>query len=197
VELYESIARRRMVRSFDPRPVPPPLVDRILSRAVRAPSAGFAQATSFLVLEERADRELFWELAAEPAWSGNRRASITGAPVIIVPLASEAAYAGRYAEPDKAGSRRQRTGRWPAPYWVIDAGMATMLILLTAVEEQLGALFFAIFTDNQRLLSAFGVPSTFEAIGAIALGYEAPGDPSPSRRRRRKPVEELVHRGRW
>jgi len=42
------------------------------------------------------------------------------------------------------------------------------------------------------------VPETETPIGAVALGYAAAGDPpSPSLRRGRKPVEQVVHRGRW
>ena len=199
VELYDAIARRRMVRNFDPAPIPPETVDRILGQALRAPSAGFTQGTSYLVLEHLADRERFWDLATEPGWqaTNHRRVAITRAPVIIVPLASKTAYTERYAEPDKAGSRLHRTGEWPAPYWIIDAAMATMLILMAAVEEGLGGLFFAIFGDQQRLCEAFGVPASCQPIGAIALGHPAPDESSPSIRRGRKTLEEVVHRGRW
>ena len=45
-------ARRRMVRAFDRRPVPPELVDELIDLARRAPAAGnTAEARAFLVLE--------------------------------------------------------------------------------------------------------------------------------------------------
>ena len=65
------------------------------------------------------------------------------APVVIVALSCKAAYLDRYAEPDKGWTDRDET-RWPAPYWDIDTGMAALLVLLTAVDEGLGACFFGV-----------------------------------------------------
>jgi nitroreductase len=74
-----------------------------------------------------------------------------------------------------------------------------MLVLLTAVDAGLGALFFGIFPEHlDAFRDAFGVPETETPIGAVALGYAAAGDPpSPSLQRGRKPIEQVVHRGRW
>ena len=68
------------------------------------------------------------------------------APVVIVPLACKDAYLDRYAEPDKGWTDR-REDRWPVPYWYVDTGMASLLILQTAVDEGLGACFFGIPGD--------------------------------------------------
>ena len=65
------------------------------------------------------------------------------APVIIVPLSNKEAYLDRYAEPDKGWTNRDEA-HWPVPYWHIDTGMASLLILQTAVDEWLGACFFGI-----------------------------------------------------
>ena len=45
----------------------------------------------------------------------------------------------------------------------------------------------------------FGVPDEYTPIGAITLGHrtEDAGTRSSATRRRRKPVEEVVHRGGW
>ena len=64
-------------------------------------------------------------------------------PVIVVPCSSKEAYLDRYAEPDKGWADREDR-RWPVPYWHIDTGMASLLILQTAVDEGLGACFFGI-----------------------------------------------------
>ena len=65
------------------------------------------------------------------------------APLLIVPLSNKAAYLDRYAEPDKGWTDRDEA-RWPVPYWDVDAGMASLLMLLTAVDEGLGACFFGV-----------------------------------------------------
>jgi nitroreductase len=197
MELGEAIRRRRMVRNFEDRPVPAGALDRILDHARRAPSAGHTQGFAFLVLEGPEQVGRFWdctvpaERRADFRWSGLFRA-----PVIILPCASKDAYLDRYAEPDKGWEDRDEA-RWPVPYWDVDCGMATMSILLTAVDEGLGALFFGIFDGLAAVREAFGIPDAFHPIGAVALGWPAPDEPSPSLRRGRSPSEDVIRRGRW
>jgi nitroreductase len=120
------------------------------------------------------------------------------APLLIVCLSNKHAYLERYAEPDKGGTNRAES-HWPAPYWDIDTGMAALLMLLTAVDAGLGALFFGVpRVKFSRLRSAFGIPDDFSPIGTVAVGYAKAHDaPSPSLRRGHKPATEVVHRGRW
>ena len=197
MELREAILRRRMVRAFSDRPVDPEVVDRMLEHALHAPSAGFSQGWAFLVLTEPADRARFWDAVFPDRGDGFAHPGIFAAGCLVVPLSHKQAYLDRYAEPDKGWADRD-DARWPVPYWDIDTGMASMLILLTAVDEGLGALFFGIFGDHVGAFrAAFGVPEEFSPIGAIAVGHRAPDVPSPSLLRGRQPVEVVVHRGRW
>jgi nitroreductase len=71
-----------------------------------------------------------------------------------------------------------------------------MLMLLTAVDAGLGALFFGIM-DPAGFRAAFGVPDAFTPIGAIAIGWPLPDEPSTSLRRGRRSADEVIHRGRW
>lgn len=198
MEFQEVVRRRRMVRNFDDRPVPTEVVERLLDNARRAPSAGFSQGWAFLVLDGPAETARFWD-AVFPV---ERRQSfrypgLFRAPLIIVPLAHKQAYLDRYAEPDKGWSDRAES-HWPAPYWHIDTGFATMIMLLTAIDADLGALFFGIFPHNiAPFRAAFGVPESYDPIGAIALGYPAPDERSPSLKRGRRTIDEVVHRGHW
>jgi nitroreductase len=118
--------------------------------------------------------------------------------VVIVPRSSKAAYLERYAEPDKGWTDREEK-RWPVPYWHIDTGMASLLMLLTAVDEGLAACFFGIRAEQHPAFhEAFEVPGDYTAIGCITVGYAGPDDRrSPSLKRGRRSVEEVVHRGRW
>jgi nitroreductase len=196
MELGEAIRRRRMVRNFEDRPVPAEALDRILDHARRAPSAGHTQGFAFLVLEgEQVGR--FWDCTFPLERRGDFRwAGLFRAPVVILPCASKEAYLDRYAEPDKGWTDRDE-GRWPVPYWDIDCGMATMSILLTAVDEGLGALFFGVFDGLSELRTVFGIPDEFHPIGAVAVGRPGPDEPSPSLRRGRRPEDEVIHRGHW
>ncbi len=199
MEFADVVRRRRMVRDYDAdRPVPPEVRERLLEHALRAPSAGFTQGWAFLVLEDAADRELFWSATttagAPDAWLTRMRR----APLLVVPLSSKAAYLERYAEPDKGWTDRDEA-RWPVPYWDVDAGMAALLVLLTAVDEGLGACFFGVPAERvDALRAAFGVPETHRPVGVVSVGYPGAEDRrSPSLRRGRRGVEDVVHRGRW
>jgi nitroreductase len=198
VEFQDVVRRRRMVRNFDTKPIPDDLRDRILSNALHAPSAGFSQGWAFMTFEGPEETETFWA-ATFPAdrekvrkfrWQG-----MFNAPLIIVPFASMDDYLDRYAEQDKGWTDRD-PNRWPVPFWHIDTGMATLLMLQTCVDAGLGALFFGIFRPKQ-FNEAFGVPDTHTPIGAVAIGYPLPDEPSPSLKRGRRPLDEVVHRARW
>jgi nitroreductase len=77
--------------------------------------------------------------------------------------------------------------------------MASLLMLLTAVDEGLGACFSGI--PPERLGSfraAFGVPEAYTPIGCLTLGYPGSEDRrSPSLKRGRRGVDDVVHRGHW
>ncbi|HET6911364.1 MAG TPA: nitroreductase family protein [Mycobacteriales bacterium] len=198
MQFQQVVDRRRMVRNFTDEPVSATQRDRILANALHAPSAGFSQGWAFLVLETQADRARFWAVTAgeqdEPdSWLvGMRRA-----PLLVVPLANKDAYLDRYAEPDKGWTDRDES-RWPVPYWHVDTGMASLLMLLTVVDEELAACFFGVPPDRiSPFREAFGVPTAYQPIGALAIGHGAPDRRSPSLRRGRREVNEVVHLGRW
>ncbi|MDQ3570341.1 MAG: nitroreductase family protein [Actinomycetota bacterium] len=198
MEFQEVVRRRRMVRSYEDRPLPPGALERILANAIRAPSAGFAQGWAFLVLEGRDETGRFWEATfagrprADFAWPGLFRA-----PAIVVALSHKQAYLDRYSEDDKGWSDRDEA-RWPVPYWHVDTGFAALLMLLTAVDTGLGASFFGIFPDRlPAFRRAFDVPADHTPVGAITVGYPAPDRPSNSVERGRRPLADVVHRGRW
>jgi nitroreductase len=197
MEFSEVVRRRRMVRNFDPdRAVPEPVRDRILQNALHAPSAGFSQGWAFLVLESAEQRQRFWSATA-PESTDTWLVSMTTAPLLIVPLSHKDAYLDRYSEKDKGWTDRDEN-RWPVPYWHIDTGFASLLMLLTVVDEGLGACFFGIPPERiDRFRGEFGVPAQYLPIGAIAIGYRAPDRKSPSLKRGRKPVAEVVHFGQW
>ena len=186
-----------MVRRFDPRPLPAEVLDRILHSATRAPSAGFSQGLDLLVLEGPEAVSRFWRATADPRF--DKPYSTAEPPAIVLVLSDRQAYLDRYAAPDKAGLGMDTEEGWPVPYWDMDAAMAVMLMLLTAVDEGVGAWWFGVFHGAEALLRDLGVPEGRRLVGAVALGYQAADDrPQGSARTRpRRPVNEVVHRGRW
>ncbi|WP_286217048.1 nitroreductase family protein [Paraoerskovia sediminicola] len=204
MEFRDVVRRRRMVRRYTSEPVAPAAVEAMLRHAVRAPSAGFTQGWSFLVLDVPDDVARFWAVTSPRARGdgGGSSAWLDGmrtAPVVIVVLASEEAYLDRYAQRDKGWTDRARD-RWSAPYWHVDAGMAALLILQTAVDEGLGACFFGVPPSRvDALREEFGIPSAWAPTGAITVGHPDP-DAAPTgsvTRRARRPMGDVVHRGRW
>lgn len=189
-----------MCRSFITTPIERASLDRVLDAGRRAPSAGNAAGTQFVVLEGPVETGRYWEVTM-PA---ERRATfrwprLLDAPVLVLPLAHASAYVRRYAEDDKAHTGLgESEDRWPTPYWTVDTAFAAMSILLAARDEGLGALFFGIFWRAADLLTDLGVPAGMEAIGTIALGHPA-GDDEPGRSagRPRPTLDDVVHRGGW
>jgi nitroreductase len=73
-----------------------------------------------------------------------------------------------------------------------------MIILLSAVDLGLGALFFGIFTGVQALMDALGVPERYRPIGAIAVGHPTPGEHTrPELATGRRRVGDVVKWERW
>src|SRR3954462_11951121 len=161
-----------MVRDYDPdRPVPAEARERLLAHAIRAPSAGFSQGWAFLVLESPEERSRFWAAstsAEDEQTMSNWLVRMPRAPLLIVPLSHKAAYLERYAAADKGWTDRDEA-RWPVPYWHIDTGMASLLMLLTAVDEGLAGCFFGVPPEHVATFrAAFGVPDEYTPIGCVS-----------------------------
>lgn len=191
-----------MIRNYAETPVDPAVVDRAIAHATRAPSAGFSQGWAFVVLDTPADVRRWWQATTDPAdleapddWlSGMMRA-----PVVVIPCSSKSAYLSRYAEPDKGWEDRAEA-RWPMPFWHMDAAMASLLILQTAVDEGLGACFFGIPPERDAAVRReFAIPDSFDPVGVITLGHrvEDTGNAGSPSRRERKPLDDVLHRGGW
>jgi nitroreductase len=195
MEFQDVVRRRRMVRTYEDRPVPRETLDRIVANCLRAPSAGFSQGTVYLVLDTPEDIERFRESVTPDEHKENWLAANIDAPALIVVLSNKDAYLDRYAEGDKGFTDRSDAW-WTAPYWDIDAGMGALLGLLTAVDEGLGACFFGMEINRvQHFRTAFDVPDRFHPIGIVSLGYGA--EPPRDFSSRRKPKGSLVYFGRF
>jgi nitroreductase len=195
MEFSETVRRRRMVRNYLPNPIPDEVLERILDRARRAPSAGFTQGQSFVVVTEAKNRAAIARLANEDEYvAAGFDPWLSRAPVHVVVCTSEAAYRARYSEPDKAGAADAQ--EWPVPYWYVDAGASLMLLLLAAVDEGLAA-GFAGSHSLGGVADLLGIPPEVSPIGLVTLGYPAPDRQSGSVARGWKPTDSVVYRERW
>jgi nitroreductase len=195
MEFQDVVRHRRMMRTYSPQPIPADTVDRIVKNALRAPSGGFSQGWGFLVLDTQSDIEKFKTVVRPETKPENWFAANFEAPLLIVAHSNKDVYLDRYAQPDKGFTERSDAW-WPAPYWDIDAGFASLMMLLTAVDAGLGACFFGLPIERiDAYRSAFGVPGEFMPIGAVSIGYS--DEPPRDLRDRRKPTGDVVRRGHW
>ena len=194
MEFTEVVRRRRMVRNYTSQPVAEEALERIVDAGVRAPSAGFTQGQSFVVVTDAARRSRIAELAGESEYVARGFDPwVSRAPVHVVICVSEAAYHARYQEPDKTGPSGEEID-WPVPYWWVDAGASLMGILLAAVDEGLAAGFLGA-QSLEGLADLLGVPDDVTPIGIVTIGHPAPDRPSSSLARGRRPG--TVHREHW
>ncbi len=185
MEFAKVVRSRKMIRRFKARPVPKESIDRIISQAQHYPSAGYSQGVAFVVVTDPEIRNRLRDLHAYDA------------PVMIVPCVSERIYHDRYRERDKIRSDGTEI-EWPIPYWYFDVGCSSMLMLLAAVNEGLAAAFAGAFRPN-ALRKELRIPDYFLPVGIVSIGYpDLERDiPSPSLKRGRRSVEDVVHHQHW
>jgi nitroreductase len=199
MEFSEVVRKRRMVRHFSSEPVAPEAVARILDLARRAPSAGFTQGQSFVVVTRPETRQEIARICGEEEYtSGGFHSFISEAPVVLVPCVSEAAYHRRYQEADKVDDQGAET-EWPVPYWFMDIGCSVMALLLAVVNEGLAAGFAGAPTTERmgELRRLLGIPEDVTPVGVIPVGHRAEDVLSPSLKRGRKPEAEFAHYEQW
>ena len=197
----EVLAARRTCRSFTSDSLPSGLIDDLVDRARRTPTAGNCQGVEFLVLDDPGDVAAFWDTTLPR----DRRSSfpwpgMLEVPALVLPFGLPECYLDRYREPDKAGSGLgDDAGDWSVPYWLTDAAFAAMAFQLLVVEAGLACCFFGLFGNEAAVRGRFDVPDTARAPGVVAVGYPDPeGDrPSGSAGRQRRPRDEVLHRGCW
>ena len=168
VELKEEVGAGAAVRRFDLDPCRP----RCSTASCTAPEGVGRVQPGPRPAGHRGQRRV-------PRLDGHRR------PALRQALQHRRAAGDRARPLRQAGLpgplRRARQGRaghgqrggWPVPYWDMDAAMAVMLMLLTAVDEGVGAWWFGVFHGARRSCAT----SACRPAGASSV-------PSPSAGRR-------------
>jgi nitroreductase len=199
MDFSEVVLKRRMVRHFTTEPVDLEIIKRILDLARHAPSAGFTQGQSFVVVTQAEIKQKIAQLCEEESYvESGFHPFISEAPVLIIPCTSEAAYHRRYQEADKVDEEGNEV-IWPVPYWHMDMGCAIMILLLGVVNEGLAAGFVGLphvegYTALRELLD---IPVEVTPVGVIPVGHRAQDKLSGSLKRGRKAEKEYVHYDRW
>jgi len=196
MEFKDTVLKRRMVRNFANKPVDPQVITRIVDLTRHAPSAGFTQGQSFIIVTKPELKQAVAETCQEKEYvASGFDPFISRAPVLLIPCTSEAAYHRRYQEKDKTDQDGNEIV-WPVPYWFMDIGCAVQIALQAAIDEGLVSAFVG-STDLKALRFALNIPAEVTPVGVIALGYRAVDTPSPSLKRGRKSDAEYVHQETW
>jgi len=197
MEFEKVVLKRRMVRNFQPKPVPKQVIDKILELALHAPSAGFSQGWAYVVVQDEKLRKQIGDLQGETDFYATRRFHrfVSEAPLLIVACTSEKIYHDRYRESDKLKEDGTEI-EWPTPYWHFDIGTSCMLIFLAAVDEGYASAFTGVFRV-QEMKKLLGIPEHFHPVGVISIGLPAKDVKSPSLKRGRRSLEQVVHYEHW
>jgi len=168
---YELYERRKSVREFQERAMPPEVISRLLMTLNRAQSAANRQPWHFIVVEKK-DREGLNALLTKEGFRN--------APVIIVAC----------ADPSQAWVRKTDKVNYA---WV-DVTIAVTEMIGAATAEGVGSCWIAA-VDADAVKKLLGIPAQMEVVGLVALGY--PLEELKKVEKVRKPLTEIIHYGRW
>ena len=198
MEFRDILKRRRMHRAFLPDPLPEEQIERIANVIRHAPSGGFSQGGSIVVVTDLETRQRIAEAFGDEHYNTDGRNYIADAPVLMVISANEALYHARYNEADKLSATGGVEVTWPVPYWFVDAGALMMLVLMAAIDEGLASAFIGHPEQKRIFDDLLGLPEEVVPIGLALIGKPGQAPEIGSRlRSRRRSADDLVHRGRW
>lgn len=170
MELREVMEQRCSVRQFDRgAPVTDEQVERLLSAALRSPSAGNGQPWHFHVVRSADARMDLGDAAGGQEF-------VEQAPVVIVISVDRDRAVERY------GPRGQQL------YALQDTACAAMSVLLTAVDLGLGSCWVGAF-DEAAVADALDLPVNLRPVVMLPIGRPAA---VPDGRTPRRPRDEVV-----
>jgi nitroreductase len=174
MEFDEVVKKRKMIREYQQdRQIPTDIINKLLRNAHRSPSAGHTQVQEFIIVIDPVTKRKLCEASL-----GQRQ--VEDAPVLIVVCSNTSRSVNRY--------RKRGTDF----YSIIDGAFASMIILLSAINEGIGASFVGAFEDN-KVTKILGLPVHVKPIGIIALGYPA----EKPERLERIDIHNLIHYERY
>jgi nitroreductase len=172
MDFDEVVRKRRMIREYDlDKQIPDEIITRLINNAHRAPSAGHTQVQEFMIVKDISIKKKLRKAAVNQEY-------VEKAPVLIVVCSNTTRSVGRY------GSRGREF------YSIVDGAFASMLILLTAVNEGIGTCFVGAFQDN-KVSEILELPKDVRPIGIICIGY--PSSVERPERLERININALVH----
>jgi nitroreductase len=141
MDVFEAIQERRSIRAYQDTPVPREKIEKILEAARLAPSAKNLEPWHFIAVTDGEKRKILSK--------GRFAKFLSEAPLVIV------ACGDKEASPD---------------WYAIDVALAVENMVLTAASEGLSTCCVGSF-DEKEVKAAVEVPSNFEVLLLLAVGY--------------------------
>ncbi len=198
MNLKALLRKRRNVYGFESRAIPDKVLTTILEDARHVPSAGFTQDFEFIVVKDPMIRR-------ELAIAGHQREYmseglaksdfISTAPIIVIPCGNKKRFEEKYG-------RAEENAR--LPWWLIDAGFASLALILSAFEHELAASFLGVL-DDEKVRQILNIPmdGSIIPLALVPIGYKDPEEDVLWTQRSRKAVRnrrglaDLVHWNGW
>lgn len=117
MEFDHVVRKRKMIRKYLHNKIPERIVSKMIKNASKAPTAGHTEVQEFITVTDPATKKKMRQVSVN-------QKSIENAPVLIVVCANTSRSVGRYGQ------------RGRDFYSIMDGAFASMLILLTAVNER-------------------------------------------------------------
>lgn len=168
----DNIMARKSVRAYTPKPVEKEKVETLLKAAMAAPTAVNKQPWAFIVID---DREVLANLSNALPYA---KMTVQAPLAIVVCGDLSKALNG---EKDK--------------YWMLDCSAASENLLLAAESLGLGAVWTAVYPEEDRINSVrkvLSLPEYIVPLNLIPIGY-----PQHSESAKDKYKTENIHYNKW
>ena len=152
--VYKAIISRRTVRQFKQRPIPKPMLLRLINAARLSPSAANLQPLEFIIIT---DKDINAKIFSHLRWAGYITPygipSLNKRPVAYIAVLV-----------NKAKAQPKYT-----PY---DVGAAVQSILLTAWEQNIGCCWMQAI-NRGKIKEILNISKDYRLDSIISLGYRA------------------------
>ncbi len=203
VAVYKAIYNRRDIRSFLPKPISKDILRRILDAAHHAPSVGFMQPWSFIVISSQetknslawaADKErralaIHYEGGKENKFLSLKVEGLKEAPYTICVT----------CDPTRGGSHV--LGRNSIPETdILSTACAIQNMWLAACAEGL-AMGWVSFYKKNDIRDILEIPPHIEPVALLSIGYTDQYPDKPilelANWEKRRPMDELIFEDKW
>ncbi len=198
MKLSALLRKRRNVYGFLAKSLPDEILLSILEDATHVPSAGFTQDFDLIVVRNQTVKKKLADAARQDEYKKMGLALsdfISIAPAVVVPCANKKRFEAKYGKAEEHAR---------LPWWLVDAGFASLALLLSAFEKGLASSFLGAI-DDQKVIEILGLPRDGSVIplAAMPIGYKDVReqslwkDRSTRANKIRRPLGDTVHWDKW